>query len=139
MTFTEALAKQQSVIADCHFRYCEYRDKLDYLMEQLKVTDPWDLSEFAKLNQGIGAAMMDVRVAWADWGIAIDALAHIPTSGGADTATMDEWQEAVVLMPPGYRVKGAWFYDAHGNRTNLPDARMSDRQIDILTGVIPVA
>jgi len=58
---------------------------------------------------------------------------------GAETATMDQWQDAVSLLPKGYRIKGAWFYDAHGNRTNLPDARMSERQIDILTGVIPVA
>jgi len=139
LTFTEALAKEQSVIADCHFRYCEYRDKLDYLMEQIKICDPWDLSKFAKLNQAIGAASREIDIAWADWEIAIAALADIPTSEGAETATMDQWQDAVSLLPQGYRIKGTWFYDAHGNRTNRPDARMSERQIDILTGVIPVA
>ncbi len=82
MTFNEALAKQQSVIAAGHLQYCEYRDKLDYLMEQIKICDPWDLSEFAKLNQAIGAASREIDIAWADWEIAIAALADIPTSEG---------------------------------------------------------
>ncbi len=53
-------------------------------------------------------------------------------------ATMDEWEEAAALMPPGYRIKNGWFYDSHGGRCNLPPTKLSPRQAGILTGVIPV-
>ena len=53
-------------------------------------------------------------------------------------ATMDEWEEAAALIPPGYRIKNGWFYDSHGGRCNLPPTKLSPRQAAILTGVIPV-
>ena len=53
-------------------------------------------------------------------------------------ATMDEWESAAALIPPGYRIKNGWFYDSHGGRCNLPPTKLSPRQAGILTGVIPV-
>lgn len=53
-------------------------------------------------------------------------------------ATMAEWEEAAKLIPPGYRIKNGWFCDSHGGRCNLSPTKLSPRQIDILTGALPV-
>ncbi len=53
-------------------------------------------------------------------------------------ATVAEWEQAAKLIPPGYRLKNGWFCDSHGGRCNLPPTKLSPRQIDILTGALPV-
>lgn len=53
-------------------------------------------------------------------------------------ATIAEWEEAAGLIPPGYRIKNGRFYDSRGGRCNLPSTKLSLRQVDILTGALPV-
>ena len=92
----------------------------------------------AQLNKELEKAAASREEALNAWDSTIAALREIPeTDEHSDTATMSEWEEAVSLMPQGYRIKDGWFHDTHG-RCNTPNTALTQRQIDILIGAIPI-
>jgi hypothetical protein len=90
------------------------------LPAQLEKTEP---------QQPVGIAGDTVSCQW---------RSHQLQTALAATATMAEWEEAAKLVPAGYRLKNGWFYDSNGGRCNLPSTKLSQRQIDILTGLVPI-
>ncbi len=138
MSFTSLLAEQQSRIDTARDRYRECNRKFSHLVEQVLVVDAWDAYAMAQLNKELEKAAASRDEAMNGWDSAIAAYADIPeTDKQRDTATMAEWEEAVSLMPKGYRVKNGWFHDTKG-RCNTPNTALTQRQIDILTGVISI-
>lgn len=136
MSFTEVLAEQQSRISVALLHYRECNSKLNHLLSQIQAADAWDEKAIAKLNLDLKVAGNETCSAMQAWNEAVDSMA-VPATFPA-TATMAEWEEAVKLMPQGYRIKDGWFHDAAGGRSNTPPVSLTQRQIDILTGALPI-
>ena len=136
MTFTEVLAQQQKHIDAAREHYRDCNSKLNHLINYIEAADAWDGEALAKLNLDLEVAGNKTYSAMQAWNKAVDSMAVPATE--PTTATMAEWEEAASLMPQGYRIKDGWFHDAAGGRSNKAPAVLTKRQIDILTGVIPI-
>lgn len=137
MTLTEVLAQQQSRIDAARKHYQECNSKLSHLIDQIQAADAWDTGAMRGLSKQLEIAGNEIHSAMQVWDSAINTYADIPETEPA-TAIYQEWEEAVKLMPQGYRVKDGWFHDAAGGRCNKAPAALTQRQTDILTGMIPV-
>lgn len=136
MTFTDVLAQQQSRIDAAREDYQDCNSKLNHLINQIEATDTWDGEALAKLNFDLEVVGKKTCSAMQAWNEAVDSM--VVASTEPVIATMAEWEEAASLMPKGYRIKDGWFHDAAGGRSNKAPAVLTQRQIDILTGAIPI-
>lgn len=137
MSFTEVLDQQQSRIVRARDRYRECNRKLNHLVNQIEAADAWEASAIAGLNKQLEVAFDETREAMQVWNEAVDSMA-VPATEPA-IGTMAEWKEAAALMPQGYRIKDGWFHDSQGGRCNIPSSKLTQRQVEILIGVIPVS
>lgn len=52
------------------------------------------------------------------------------------SATIEEW--LAIPRVPGYRFVDGWWHDSSGGRSNTPPVPMTERQLKILAGIIPI-
>lgn len=90
MTFTEALAQQQSRINAAREHYRECNDKLNYLIDQITTADAWEIETITKLNKELETAGNETQVAMDAWDKEIAEGADIPQTDlePASTATI---------------------------------------------------
>ena len=99
MTFTSNLAQKQARIATAREHYQDCAGKLNKLIEQLVVADPWDTKEIAELNKALGVAEYQEQEAWKVWDAAIEAINNIPVKQAIPVAKS-------YLELKGYRSEG---------------------------------